>query len=238
MRGSTCPEPRWRHGRDGFPAHAGIDPACPRSQARSRRLPRACGDRPDGFTATSMTMEASPRMRGSTPQRPPGEDDAAGFPAHAGIDPLRRGRRAPRRGLPRACGDRPEDVARGNRVERASPRMRGSTRRRSGEARPMSGFPAHAGIDPCPFRSPARSRWLPRACGDRPCQGRCKGLLLRASPRMRGSTHGQGDEAGEDAGFPAHAGIDPRAARRGTTRAGLPRACGDRPSVEALSLAR
>ena len=113
----------------------------------------------------------------------------------------------------------------------ASPRTRGSTRGERLCVRSASGFPAHAGIDPCHWTSGKRRRWLPRARGDRPLCFNMGLSRLEASPRTRGSTWVVLGRRRRFEGFPAHAGIDPPApgARRRTP--GLPRARGDRPAT-------
>ncbi len=93
----------------------------------------------------------------------------------------------------------------------------------------IPGFPAHAGIDPSAFAVRRRRRWLPRARGDRPSSKGMRPAAIMASPRTRGSTHIEPHHFHSVAGFPAHAGIDPRATRSFARWTRLPRARGDRP---------
>ena len=114
--------------RQGFPAHAGMDPARCRSSRRRRGLPRTRGDGPrDGTPAVGMP-KASPHTRGWTRC------------GRGGVQGLRR--------LPRTRGDGPPaavgvDIGCG-----ASPHTRGWTRGRLPPAAAPPGFPAHAGMDP------------------------------------------------------------------------------------------
>ena len=65
-RGSTCGEEVVGQQRDGFPAHAGIDPGLvPRGFCPSR-FPRTRGDRPTAHEPVSATLMVSPHTRGST----------------------------------------------------------------------------------------------------------------------------------------------------------------------------
>ena len=155
------------------------------------------------------SVGASPRARGSTPERRSALASTSGFPARAGIDP--RDRRPPsgRGGLPRARGDRPEGSVLVGEPAEASPRARGSTP--SAVSLPISiqGFPARAGIDPLHSLAGELFDGLPRARGDRPF---VHDDLPRASrlPRARGDR--------------------PRGYKVTAALTRLPRARGDRPS--------
>ncbi len=91
----------------GSPAHAGIDPAHAARPCSRRRLPRSRGDRPRACSCPCRTKKAPPLTRGSTRFAVRSGRPGAGSPAHAGIDPGRRGPRRRRRWLPRSRGDRP-----------------------------------------------------------------------------------------------------------------------------------
>ena len=231
-RGWTRTPPAASGPRRGFPAHAGMDPARRRSSARAGWLPRTRGDGPVRLAAVRGVLRASPHTRGWTLGLEAHAGRGRGFPAHAGMDPA-PGRRSPARpGLPRTRGDGP-GVSRGRRLPgRASPHTRGWTRRsrrsraRLAEAR---GFPAHAGMDPARGRRPASVPGLPRTRGDGP-QGapRCA-RRRRASPHTRGWTRSIVDMLMGGAGFPAHAGMDPRLAAGPGAGDRLPRTRGDGP---------
>ncbi len=89
--------------------------------------------------------------------------------------------------------------------------------------------PAHAGIDPFPGLSGARSQRLPRARGDRPLRRTLHGDKKMTAPRTRGSTILDPRVRVRPADCPAHAGIDPPRRPSVTAADGLPRARGDRP---------
>ena len=167
-RGSTLFPSSAMGGSKGFPVPAGIDPYEPEPLGGSLRLPRARGDRPFTNLGTFLNTAASPCPRGSTCEHPHPRSDAVGFPVPAGIDPPRGHRPAPRRGLPRARGDRPKWPLRSTRMRVASPCPRGSTQGGGAALRERSGFPVPAGIDPSPSARDPPPPWLPRARGDRP----------------------------------------------------------------------
>ena len=68
-----------------FPAHAGIGPPHRTGQVSGWSLPRARGDRPDGYDVHAAAVESSPRTRGSAPARTLQPGGRPVFPAHAGI---------------------------------------------------------------------------------------------------------------------------------------------------------
>ncbi len=111
----------------GSPAHAGMDPLfCP-IRDPVIGLPRACGDGPDDHVQIAVFRQAPPRMRGWTLGVELRKAGAPGSPAHAGMDLHAALFPVFIVGLPRACGDGPEEKARGRRTELAPPRMRGWT---------------------------------------------------------------------------------------------------------------
>ena len=95
----------------------------------------------------------------------------------------------------------------------------------------ISGFPAPAGMDPAAPGPNGRTSRLPRACGDGPCATSILFTASSASPRLRGWTPPVGRGGGDDRGFPAPAGMDPRPRWSRRARPRLPRACGDGPTA-------
>ena len=194
---------------DGFPAHAGMD-RMPSERRRCRsRLPRTRGDGPWRSGGTSAATRASPHTRGWTRPAPEPDVSAAGFPAHAGMDPGRATGRLFVQRLPRTRGDGPGSA---------------SARRRR-----CAGFPAHAGMDPAAPHSSAERIRLPRTRGDGPLPVRGAAPAAAASPHTRGWTaHFDGSPL-EVRGFPAHAGMDPMPPPTRSNRTWLPRTRGDGP---------
>ena len=215
--------------RDGFPAHAGMDPG--RRSARGRRpgVPRTRGDGPASITSTSTSTPGSPHTRGWTPPFAAAVRAEAGFPAHAGMDPSRSDAAAGDRGVPRTRGDGPRTDTSERRCAWGSPHTRGWTRRLRRRHPVGRGFPAHAGMDPCPGPSRRRATWVPRTRGDGPRADLDPPAGMEGSPHTRGWTPDDPRAARVHVGFPAHAGMDPRTQRRGPVRAGVPRTRGDGP---------
>jgi len=127
-RGSARCGCRGDRDRHGFPALAGIGPRSEASAGSCRRLPRARGDRPRKIIAGSTPLVASPRSRGSAPDRRNPRYGHRGFPALAGIGPTSCRCTGVKPRLPRARGDRPSIGARPRGSAPASPRSRGSAR--------------------------------------------------------------------------------------------------------------
>ena len=177
-----------------------------------------------------MAHEASPPTRGWTPDEPLQRAHAAGFPAHAGMDPRPASSRATRRGLPRPRGDGPFSKRVFELTGMASPPTRGWTRRRAQHVSDGVGFPAHAGMDPRRDRAPRLRLRLPRPRGDGPVQHDRSQPIARASPPTRGWTPVVDGAGLEDDGFPAHAGMDPNLRRLERLERRLPRPRGDGPA--------
>ena len=222
MRGWTCPSGAAKATTvgSGFPAHAGMD----------RHHAALASSRPGGGFPAHAGMDPTRRLPCEL------HSDRRGFPAHAGMDLVTAKGSADRSWLPRACGDGPVSAGRIPTSKWASPRMRGWTLSglRHWPYLGSCGFPAHAGMDPCvrtsarhaeQVASPRMRGWtlvlLPRS--------ECTARL--ASPRMRGWTRRarKACAGSPTCGFPAHAGMDPRAAARRSATSWLPRACGDGP---------
>ena len=111
----------------------------------------------------------------------------------------------------------------------ASPHTRGWTRVSSMVPPSVSGFPAHAGMDPVQAaRAAARIR-LPRTRGDGPGAAAGPGRSGWASPHTRGWTPAPAGGGRAGLGFPAHAGMDPSRRARRSARRWLPRTRGDGP---------
>ena len=138
-------------------------------------------------------------------------------------------------GLPRTRGDGPSSRRTTASASRASPHTRGWTAHPADHQIPAGGFPAHAGMDPCPVRHPEAGGGLPRTRGDGPRPVVADRQLYAASPHTRGWTHAGGAVRPADGGFPAHAGMDPFPAGGRVPRPGLPRTRGDGPRSLALS---
>ena len=86
-RGWTPHLPRRQPGRDGFPAHAGMDPAQSSRRCARRGLPRTRGDGPAVLAFICRAVPASPHTRGWTAEGRGRGPEPGGFPAHAGMDP-------------------------------------------------------------------------------------------------------------------------------------------------------
>ena len=114
---------------------------------RTLRLPRMRGDRPSARPWPRLESGATPHARGSTLHGRPDYRGAMGYPACAGIDPLRQNCMGFIVRLPRMRGDRPrEDGARHEKVQ-ATPHARGSTWDMPLLKDLLEGYPACAGID-------------------------------------------------------------------------------------------
>ena len=154
------------------------------------------------------TAGASPRMRGTGPDRPAARCARRCIPAHAGNG---RRQRVPSAGStvhPRACGERVREGNSLNRASGASPRMRGTAQVALGVRSSIRCIPAHAG------NGPNNSSWTGKVHG--------------ASPRMRGTGNRPGWRTVTLRCIPAHAGNGP-AGRRSRRRSPVhPRACGER----------
>ena len=152
----------------GFPAHAGMDPRWPPRRCSSCRFPRTRGDGPLVPRVGRHLYGVSPHTRGWTVHRVADPPAAGGFPAHAGMDPTATPGPISARRFPRTRGDGPRKVAGGSMNTRVSPHTRGWTRSSYRPASSLSGFPAHAGMDPAWLRADDPAYWFPRTRGDGP----------------------------------------------------------------------
>ena len=152
-----------------------------------------------------------------------------GFPAHAGMDLRRLRAPPPRPGFPRPRGDGPVATRRGCRQSMVSPPTRGWTLHVPSGSSSTSGFPAHAGMDPAGRRSRPECRRFPRPRGDGPRASCGWSACKRVSPPTRGWTDRVDRPHVQSVGFPAHAGMDPRAWSIRSAVARFPRPRGDGP---------
>ena len=141
------------------------------------------------------------------------EESDPGFPAHAGMDPIRIFLECyARLGFPAHAGMDPTPV---------SPPMA-----------PTGGFPAHAGMDLFGSSRPFCLSGLPRTRGDGPSSAAWMTVAIRASPHTRGWTLPLAFTGPlPRTGFPAHAGMDPGRLRRADRGRRLPRTRGDGPDA-------
>ena len=231
-RGWTCHIRRADTVRFGFPAHAGMDPGSAASGRATGRVPRTRGDGPSSSAPPARPAGGSPHTRGWTRGTGPAGVRRGGFPAHAGMDPLRVADADVDDRVPRTRGDGPEVVHRGPLHDEGSPHTRGWTpalRRRRGGGR---GFPAHAGMDPLWVVNVENPSGVPRTRGDGPINVSGASLLDAGSPHTRGWTASTLIRTPSGWGFPAHAGMDPSSSCAGTGRRRVPRTRGDGPGAQ------
>ena len=217
----------------GFPAHAGMDPWTARGSAAAWRFPRPRGDGPPGSSSGSAAEPVSPPTRGWTPAVDQKGTGAAGFPAHAGMDPSLPEvlQSLPR--FPRPRGDGPLRVGPVGHQREVSPPTRGWTRTSPSGNVCALGFPAHAGMDPIEAPAPGICSGFPRPRGDGPPGSPGGNETDEVSPPTRGWTSGPRVKPRSSPGFPAHAGMDPRGSVRCWPWRRFPRPRGDGPSPDA-----
>ena len=208
-RGWTLPPFLIRVEPDGFPAHAGMDPAAWARYRPSSRFPRTRGDGPCRVSSPALLSRVSPHTRGWTPYVGGGDSYPPGFPAHAGMDPRPMNQQARRSRFPRTRGDGPGRLLVEAVSSRVSPHTRGWTRGGPLSAAGVAGFPAHAGMDPEVDVGAARRVGFPRTRGDGPCLRSSSASSRTVSPHTRGWTPEQEGVPALMRGFPAHAGMDP-----------------------------
>ncbi len=164
-----------------------------------------------------------------------GSSATRGSPAHAGMDPGTRRRRALRSGLPRSRGDGPSNTSVAIAHRLAPPLTRGWTPLAHRVAAALEGSPAHAGMDPPQQNTQDMISRLPRSRGDGPCAARPSRLSTSAPPLTRGWTPPGARRVPRAGGSPAHAGMDPRRHVDASREDGLPRSRGDGPLRAALA---
>ena len=150
-----------------------------------------------------------------------------GFPAPAGMDPLRGFGHDGHARIPRTRGDGPHAQAAYDAWRGDSPHPRGWTRGRERQPEADRGFPAPAGMDRSRTVCRLSCIRIPRTRGDGPSSNNCGYSNPMDSPHPRGWTLPGAAAEGSPAGFPAPAGMDPvdAAAQRGSR--GIPRTRGD-----------
>ena len=213
----------------GFPAHAGMDPEPRRRLDHSIRFPRPRGDGPEQMTMVSAMVRVSPPTRGWTPPPPPPDPPPAGFPAHAGMDPLPAAQRNALQWFPRPRGDGPAHGVLLDLQALVSPPTRGWTTCRASAWRDSPGFPAHAGMDPERVMIGTVCIRFPRPRGDGPSEAQFAVVPDQVSPPTRGWTPLPELRRDPLRGFPAHAGMDPHGMSDPVDFIGFPRPRGDGP---------
>ena len=154
--------------RNGFPAHAGMDPAPPPAAPRTARFPRTRGDGPRKEKGKHHHDWVSPHTRGWTSVSRLGPGHAIGFPAHAGMDPTWYTTSGVYERFPRTRGDGPLALDPEIGRLRVSPHTRGWTSSHENVGGWDGGFPAHAGMDPSMSSWPKAWHRFPRTRGDGP----------------------------------------------------------------------
>ena len=206
-----------------------MDPPNTRSSRHPAGFPRPRGDGPYYVLPAPVGRPVSPPTRGWTRSLRDDLRCGAGFPAHAGMDPIRKEHRHRAYRFPRPRGDGPLYAKRRRARMEVSPPTRGWTDFRVPLDPVAGGFPAHAGMD----RSPARPRCchpgFPRPRGDGPilADGVCG--YSGVSPPTRGWTRLQAQSPRDLHGFPAHAGMDRPSGQRTQRPRRFPRPRGDGP---------
>ena len=211
-RGSTGPLPQMPHKRQAFPAHAGINRCTRHSRVIDHRVPRPRGDQPAKLARAVCALERSPPTRGSTEGCDVDAGDKFAFPAHAGINrpphapPDRRTR------VPRPRGDQPAVILGREQSYPRSPPTRGSTDGSALGQAHGGAFPAHAGINRSLREQNLTTHRVPRPRGDQPLSTLHATPTIWRSPPTRGSTGLKPSGRWPSGAFPAHAGINRKAA--------------------------
>ena len=187
-RGWTLADQVGLQRRAGFPARAGMDPRAAAGSPVGAWIPRTRGDGPSLVPPRYLRPPDSPHARGWTSADSRRARVAVGFPARAGMDPLRLRSAPAGRWIPRTRGDGPAERGMSSMDDLDSPHARGWTVRAGARLERPRGFPARAGMDPSARASTCSRTGIPRTRGD--------------GPRWTGRRHRPGP------GFPARAGMD------------------------------
>ena len=217
--------------RSGFPAHAGMDLRRGVDRAAPARFPRPRGDGPYLLASADTTFAVSPPTRGWTTSSAMSVSNAAGFPAHAGMDPSDRPRWLWRTWFPRPRGDGPYSSSVESPWSAVSPPTRGWTIVKMIPTPARDGFPAHAGMDLELTALEALIDGFPRPRGDGPRADQLRYLHGQVSPPTRGWTPRCARPRRDRHGFPAHAGMDLEGQLTGVRTVRFPRPRGDGPRV-------
>ena len=146
--GMDPPAPIWPHARNGFPRTRGDGPRFDVPCEGASRFPRTRGDGPVLMDVCAPASTVSPHTRGWTPHRRDRQPHRAGFPAHAGMDPILFGGYLDKPRFPRTRGDGPWARVQVKSLTGVSPHTRGWTQFDGASWGSGVGFPAHAGMDP------------------------------------------------------------------------------------------
>ena len=209
-----------------FPAQAGVFPKCRSYNLFAISLPRASG----GVSTTESQIggwsRSSPRKRGCFRFTRQAFQPLPVFPAQAGVFPPASSKSRRHPSLPRASGGVSPLEPRRPAKWGSSPRKRGCFSNLSLAARPISVFPAQAGVFPL-----AALRYAERACLPRASGGVSKLAVqilmhLASSPRKRGCFCYRRPPERSPSVFPAQAGVFLHHYRKALGLASLPRASG------------
>ncbi len=202
-----------------------MDPLAISGSCWRLRFPRPRGDGPCEVARRSELSSVSPPTRGWTSSWSANMEPSPGFPAHAGMDPRADARRHRAFRFPRPRGDGPCHGLVNCEMLTVSPPTRGWTRLLRRLSSGGLGFPAHAGMDRRRSRRIRPRPGFPRPRGDGPFQEWLDANPNLVSPPTRGWTAVQVPVAG----FPAHAGMDPRGTTKPAWKRRFPRPRGDGP---------
>ncbi len=209
----------------GVIAGAGSSHDRPRSSARRRDHPRACGEQRRSCTSYVPSSGPSPRVRGAAELVGEGLDRGGTIPARAGSSTGRPTAAAPQRDHPRTCGEqtRPDMIP--SISSGPSPRVRGAGHLRG--AHVGGAGTACAGSRAVRSRSSRTTGDHPRACGEQRLRSWTGWRRRGPSPRVRGAGGRGGVRRHEPGTIPARAGSRSPSAARPRGRRDHPRACGE-----------